>query len=56
MLTKQSDRCRLSHNVDKGVTKEMANAVMASLYGSDEYSAKKAKNTSKKPAKKAGKK
>ena len=43
MLTKPSDRCRLLHNVDKGVTKEMANAVMASLYGSDEYSAKKAK-------------
>lgn len=33
----------VTKNVDKGVTKEMANAVMASLYGSDEYLAKKAK-------------
>lgn len=56
MLTKTSDRCRLLHNVDKGVTSAMAGAVMESLYGSDEYSAKKAK--AKKPAnkKKAGKK
>lgn len=48
----------VTKNVDKGVTSAMAGAVMNSLYGSDEYLAKKAKNTSKKPAnkKKAGKK
>lgn len=46
----------VTKNVDKGVTSAMAGAVMESLYGSDEYSAKKAK--AKKPAnkKKAGKK
>lgn len=33
-------------NVDKGMTKEKANAVMSALYGSDEYLAKK-KGTSK---------
>lgn len=38
---------KITKNVDKGVTKEMANAVMTSLYGSDEYLAKKAK--AKKP-------
>lgn len=44
----------ISKNVDKGVSSAMAGAVMSSLYGSDEYSAKKAK--ANKPAKKAGKK
>ncbi len=38
---------KITKNVDKGVTKEMANAVMTSLYGSDEYLVKKAK--AKKP-------
>lgn len=38
----------VTKNVDKGVTKEMAGAVMNSLYGSDEYSAKKAKAKSTK--------
>lgn len=42
----------VTKNVDKGVTKEMGGAVMASLYGSDEYLAKKAKQKTKTTKKK----
>ena len=44
----------VTKNVDKDVTKEMGGAVMASLYGSDEYLAKKSKQ--KTAPKKADKK
>ncbi len=48
----------VTKNVDKGVSSVMAGAVMNSLYGSDEYLAKKAKTKAKKPVNKtkAGKK